>query len=630
TLSMARHQSAMNQQNKFVHVLECPSDKDDNIPLPQLIQQLESNGILRPMMHKKGKTVLPIIWRIDPDVPDYFLGDTMRLTQILLNLLSNAVKFTKQGGIFVRLKRFLPTPRTPSISQQNPGEGRRMTFKERYDAKIETIWTRAMQERKDNLTGNSKNNTVSPGSNHADEDADYFNERTVLEVSVTDTGIGIPADRLPKLFKSFSQIDISTARRYGGTGLGLAISSTLVNRMGGCVWVESEEGVGSRFALTLPMTVAHRGRHYSSDSNATPHYFVNSPSSPCSTISDSSNSVHSISLGNDVVSPLPSSSSYNFNSSNSPNNPTINNTTVRNSAASTTSNSASTTTTLITTPNSYFPNIEAFTSAAPHPHHQHPPQQPARSVLPRSSIPNQLFNSELFNRQESTELPFSPMAEDTQPLDTTFERVNNSNNGSSSRKVFNDLLAPATRNSRVVISKQHYNRKPTKEENLAKSHPLRILLAEDNILNQKIAISILKRLGYIDVAIANNGKEVLSLMKTSVFDVIFMDLYMPEMDGLEVTKKIIKERTNQQQNLETSEHILLNCIDVYIIALTASASKEDRQICIDAGMNDFISKPFTMVEMKSAIKTCANNRKKRRKLGQQKQQQQDDPMIDIE
>lgn len=91
---MARHQASMSQQNKVVYVLECPPDKDDNLPLPQLISQLENNGILlRPLLqNKKGKTVLPVIWKIDQDVPDHLLGDTMRLTQIMLNLCSNAVK----------------------------------------------------------------------------------------------------------------------------------------------------------------------------------------------------------------------------------------------------------------------------------------------------------------------------------------------------------------------------------------------------------------------------------------------------------------------------------------------------------------------------------------------------------
>ena len=90
---MARHQASMSQQNKVVYVLECPPDKDNDIPLPQLISQLENNGLLlRPLLHKKGKTVLPVIWKIDSDVPDHLLGDTMRLTQIMLNLCSNAVK----------------------------------------------------------------------------------------------------------------------------------------------------------------------------------------------------------------------------------------------------------------------------------------------------------------------------------------------------------------------------------------------------------------------------------------------------------------------------------------------------------------------------------------------------------
>jgi hypothetical protein len=365
-----------------------------------------------------------------------------------------------------------------------------MTFKERYDAKIETMWNQAMQDKRDRsssvVTSPSNSTPSVPATSSGgliasmdDMDGmDYFGEKSILEISVTDTGIGIPADRLPRLFKSFSQIDISTARRYGGTGLGLAISSTLVNRMGGCLWVESEEGVGSRFALTLPMTVALRGRNYSSDSTVLG--FSGSPSSPSSTVSDSGSSVHSAfggsnnNAGSDIISPL--SSIYNS------------------FTAPVTSNIPS-----------YFPITAS----------QAPPQRP---ILPRTThqqlLPSDAFRSEpqmisQMIQQNNSEQLYSPMAEDAQPLNqstsaptnnnidiqnpeqvkrpmgTKCSSGNNSNNitTGSNRKAYSDLFPPANRNARVAITKQHYhNRKPqNKEENLAKSHPLRILLAEDNI-----------------------------------------------------------------------------------------------------------------------------------------------------
>lgn len=110
------------------------------------------------------------------------------------------------------------------------------------------------------------------------------------------------------------------------------------------------------------------------------------------------------------------------------------------------------------------------------------------------------------------------------------------------------------------------------------------------------------------------------MMRTIKFDVIFMDLYMPEMDGLEATREIIAQRQRP--------HDLINVNEVYIIALTASASNQDRQICIDAGMNDFISKPFTMMEMKAALKTCGNKRAKRRKQRKEEQVGDDEGGID--
>lgn len=257
---MARHQAAMTQHDKNVQLVECPVTLDDRTPLQETIEKLKSSGLISsPLTGGRYENILPLIWRIDDNVPDMLLGDTMRLTQIVLNLCSNAVKvtiklrvlerqeyflsylhllqFTKQGGIRVSIKKCLPTPIAASSWQPT-----QMTYKQRYEAKIETMWSRA--------------DSLNDGDSTSTTDSDQPSPRAVLEISVTDTGIGIPAERLPLLFKSFSQLDVSTARQYGGTGLGLAISSTLVNRMGGCLWVESEEGKGSRFALTLPLTIA--------------------------------------------------------------------------------------------------------------------------------------------------------------------------------------------------------------------------------------------------------------------------------------------------------------------------------------------------------------------------------------
>lgn len=476
---MARHQASMSQQNKVVYVLECPPDKDDNLPLPQLIDQLENKGILlMPLLNRKGKTVLPLIWKIDSDVPDHLLGDAMRLTQIMLNLCSNAIKFTKQGGIHIRIKRSTPTPLRPNATTRQ--SDKRMTFKERYDAKIETIWNQAIQDEKKRTAIYNPNLSPTASTAEDTDNPDYFGEKAILEISVTDTGIGIPADRLPKLFKSFSQIDISTARRYGGTGLGLAISSTLVNRMGGCVWVESEEGVGSRFALTLPMTVAPRTRNYSSDS--TPLGFIGSPSSPSSTISDSSGSVHSalgtssIGSNSELVSPM-----YTFSSpavNNAPSNPGyFPLTTVGNNSLF--QQQQQNRPTLTRTTNQQLPASEVC----------HTRTEPPTPILPQMSQPSTTTN-ELF----------SPMAEDTHVMNhtqhvedlkptsmsSTMNGMLTTNSNSSSnniRKSYNDLLSPASRSTRVGISKNYHSRKPqaNKEENLAKAHPLRILLAEDNI-----------------------------------------------------------------------------------------------------------------------------------------------------
>ncbi|KAI9244519.1 hypothetical protein EDC94DRAFT_530843 [Helicostylum pulchrum] len=382
-LNMARHQASMTQYNKLVCVAECPAEVNDNVPLKQLVNQLEKidplNNLIVPQ-HRTSKTVLPLLWKIDSDVPDHLMGDTMRLTQILLNLCSNAVKFTKSGGIQVKITRYVPP-----CPQKSTSDTKYQNFKDRFDAKMEGIYTRVMRRKTPSSGGAGATTTQDDTEDGTTTEEEEVLEKVILEISVTDTGIGMPADRLPRLFKSFSQIDISTARRYGGTGLGLAISSMLVNRMGGGLWVESEEGLGSRFALTLPMTIA--------------------------------------------------------------------------------------------------------------------PKRPDTGLI-------HCIGSESSGTYASSGMIASP---------------------------------PSTKpKTRITLSKQYHHRKSNStsaEENLALLYPIKIMLAEDNVLNQKIAISILKRLGYQDVVIAGNGREALDLMRIHKFDVIFV-LYSIKIQN--IPKKLTK------------------------------------------------------------------------------------------
>ncbi len=215
-----------------------------------------------------------------------------------------------------------------------------------------------------------------------------------IHFMVKDTGIGIPYDRIDRLFQSFYQIDASTTRKYGGTGLGLAISKRLAELMGGRIWVDSEQGTGSVFHFTI--------------------------------------------LASESIRPI-------------------------------------------------------------------------------------------------------------------------------------DVEKPVSQ---------------TKNDPRAQDHTLRILLAEDNVVNRKVMLRMLEKLGYC-ADVAANGREVLQALEREQYDVIFMDIQMPEMDGLEATKAI---RKRWPPNLQPK-----------IVAITAYALKGDREICIKAGMNDYISKPIQLEELRSKL-----------------------------
>ncbi len=294
----------------------------------------EAVDLLAPQAARKG---LKIGCRIDPAVPARIESDATRLRQILVNLLGNAVKFTSSGEVLVLVEAGSPPPLEPG----------------------------AMAE---------------------------------LRFAVRDTGIGISADRMDRLFRPFSQADSSTSRLYGGTGLGLAICHRLAQGLGGRIWVESAPNEGSTFWFTVRCRVVD--------------------------------------------------------------------------------------------------NLD-------------------------ETLPKGPGESEGAVRTASYGLP-----------------------------------------------------------------PLRILVAEDNVVNQKVALLLLQQLGYA-ADVAADGEETLAALRRQRYDVVLMDVQMPGMDGLEAARHI----RNDWPDAERPR----------IIAVTANALREDRETCLAAGMDDYLSKPVLLEDLRAAL-----------------------------
>ena len=300
---------------------------------------------------------LELAYAIDRNLPAALVGDPGRLRQIVLNLLSNAIRFTETGEVSVSV-----TGRRMEAGHRDPAEAAR--------------WE--------------------------------------IAVAVADTGIGIPPDRMDRLFQSFSQADASISRRYGGTGLGLAISRRLAELQGGSITAESSgvPGEGSHFVVKI--------------------------------------------------------------------------------------------------------------------------------VAPEAS------------------------ADDTAAL-TPRTRVGT---GTSTP-------TPATADGSVASTVP-----------LAERHPLRILLAEDNAMNRKLAVRLLERMGYAP-DVAEDGLETIAALEAGTFDLVLMDVQMPELDGLEATRRIRQRWPG--------------AAGPRIVAMTATAMAGDRELCLAAGMDDYISKPIRVAELAAAL-----------------------------
>ncbi len=368
--------------------------------------------------------------------------------------------------------------------------------------------------------------TVQPTSNGDESPRIHF--------GVRDTGCGIPADRLDRLFRSFSQVDASTTRKYGGTGLGLAISKRLTELMGGSIWVRSEVGAGSEFQFTIPLVLAQ-------------------PQEPASTIPANCSGKRILVVDDNAT------------------NRRILATQLRKWGLDPVS---------AATPDEAMDLFrqERFDVAL------FDYQMPGMSgvELARRAKNLGLASGVRMILSSSSSTSQREMLGDMEdnPFDAFLTKPTKSD---QLKEVLTRLLGapPATpaRRTRYAI-----------DTTLAAQRPLRILLAEDNVVNQKVAVRLLERMGYRP-DVASNGIEALAAVHRQRYDVVLMDVQMPEMDGLVASRRIISE-------LDTPERPRL-------VALTANVLKRDQQMCREAGMDDYLPKPLDLVHLRDALLRCA-------------------------
>jgi signal transduction histidine kinase/HPt (histidine-containing phosphotransfer) domain-containing protein len=418
---------------------------------------------------------LDLLCDIADEIPVTIENDSLRIRQVLANLLSNAIKFTKAGEVSLHVR---------TIASKTEGSGR---------------------------------------------------SQLRLQFSVSDTGVGISADGLSRLFKPFAQAEASTAHKFGGTGLGLAISKRLVELMGGKIWAESVAGKGSTFHFTInamaeansqPFPLAGRQEKLADlrilivDDNTASRSALVRQATRWGMIP------HSLENTRQVLDLFNSGAEFD-----------------------------------IAVLDAQMPGGDGFTLAAEI--HQIPRVQlmPLVLLVPLGTH---------MDTPPSARIPFINYSSKPVKIGQLFETLT---------RAFTNAKGPTERIT------------PSKPQPLAASPSLEILLCDDNSINQTVAARILQQLGYKpDITV--NGREALDAMDKKKYDIVFMDVMMPEMDGLEATQEI-----RRRQKAGTLE----NYQSPIVIAMTAQAMQGDREKCIAAGMDDYLAKPIRPGDVRNMI-----------------------------
>jgi CheY-like chemotaxis protein/HPt (histidine-containing phosphotransfer) domain-containing protein len=383
--------------------------------------------------------------------------------------------------------------------------------------------------------------TAQPGHEH---DTDFIRhpEEWLLHFSVRDTGIGIPLEKQSRLFKSFQQVDASTTRHYGGTGLGLAICKRLTELLGGKIWVESGAGQGATFHFTILTKAA--------PTTALPNWqTLQAPlqGKRLLVIEDSAVNRRIIQHRAEQWGMVAVAVG-----------------TAKEALALLAEGTALD----VAIVDLQLPDQDGFAvvdALRQLPSCRELPVLMLSSVRLRGDDPRPAAaGATIFVHK-----PIRP----AQLLDAVCRALN--------IQLQREKKAPAT---------------PALDINFARRYPLRLLLADDNPINQKVGLSVLQKLGY-RADVANDGTEVLQALEQKAYDIVLLDVQMPEMDGLEATRRIRTRWTGDRSPC--------------IIAMTGNALMGDREKCLAAGMDDYISKPVRIAELQNTLERWGPTRSRR-------------------
>tara|TARA_B100001248_G_scaffold217689_2_gene172910 strand:+ start:17752 stop:20250 length:2499 start_codon:yes stop_codon:yes gene_type:complete len=352
----------------------------------------------------------------------------------------------------------------------------------------------------------------------------------ILQFSVRDTGMGIPKDKQDKLFKSFSQVDASTTRKFGGTGLGLTISKSLTHIMGGEIWVESVEGEGSTFAFTVKVKADNTSKKIPLDITPLKDKRILIVEENKTLLGILKDLTKEWGMNPTIASSAGEASEY-----------------VKAGQVFDIG--------IVDIQICALEAVQLLTTI------RNVPEMKAIPLIMTASVNNYDII------EHSKLLDFSAVS--TKPI---------KRNALLKTLVF--TIDPHAAKKRLTQEAL------IKENTLPETKSLSILLAEDNDVNQKVARLLLKKIGY-QMDAAGNGLEAIEALKRQHYDVILMDMHMPELGGVDATKRIRQEFPEDQQP--------------HIIAITAGARDQDKELCLSAGMNDFVDKPIKVDELQAAL-----------------------------